>query len=63
RELDAWFAKSGLGGVVGAFEGAGYCNEGMYRAQLDCIMFTKGLKSFCAACARGIREVAATYTE
>lgn len=63
RELDAWFAQTGLGGVVGAFEGAGYCNEGMYRAQLDCIMFTKGLKSFCAACARGIREVAATYTE
>ncbi len=63
QELDAWFAKTGLGGVVGAFEGAGYCSEGMYRAQLDCIMFTKGLKSFCAACARGIGEVAATYTE
>ncbi|MBK9303910.1 MAG: peptidase M64 [bacterium] len=63
QELDAWFAKTGLGGIVGAFEGAGYCSEGMYRAQLDCIMFTKGLKSFCAACTRGIREVAATYTE
>jgi hypothetical protein len=49
--------------VVGAFEGAGYSSEGLFRSQLDCIMFTKGLKPFCAACRRGIVEVIERYTE
>ena len=40
--VDAYFARSAYKDVVGAFEGAGYCSEGMYRAELDCIMFTKG---------------------
>ncbi|PID78627.1 peptidase M64, partial [bacterium DOLZORAL124_64_63] len=50
-------------GQVGAFEGGGYVSEGMYRSQIDCIMFTKGLKKFCAACVAGIREVTEQYTE
>ena len=63
QKVDAWFAQTGLLGKVGAYEGAGYCAEGMYRAELDCIMFTKGLKAFCAACAAGIREVVTRYSE
>ncbi len=55
--MDAWFARSAFTGQVGAFEGAGYCSEGMYRSELDCIMFSKGVKPFCAACRRGIVEV------
>jgi hypothetical protein len=55
--LDAWFAVNPAYGQVGAFEGAGYCSEGVYRAELDCIMFTKGLKRFCRACGAGIVEV------
>jgi IgA Peptidase M64/Peptidase M64 N-terminus len=61
--VDEWFQGSEFIGQVGAFEGAGYVSEGMYRSQLDCIMFTKGLKSFCAACSEGIREVTGRYTE
>jgi hypothetical protein len=61
--VDAYFARSRFRDVVGAFAGAGYESEGMYRAELDCIMFTKGLKGFCAACTRGIEQVIDRYLE
>ncbi len=63
QEVDAWFAANPAAKVVGAFEGAGYSSEGMYRSQLDCIMFTKGVKPFCAACRRGIVEIIQRYGE
>ena len=63
REVDAWFAANPARDVIGAFEGAGYMTEGLYRSQLDCIMFTKGIKPFCAACRRGIIEVIEQYGE
>jgi len=63
QEVDAWFAANPAANVVGAFEGAGYTSEGMYRSQLDCIMFTKGVKPFCAACRRGIVEIIQRYGE
>ena len=63
QEIDAWFATNPAAGVVGAFEGAGYMSEGLYRSQLDCIMFTKGVKPFCAACRRGIVEIIERYGE
>jgi len=61
--LDGWFARQPQHGTVGVYEGAGYCSEGVYRAELDCIMFTKGLKGFCAACGRGIGEVVKDATD
>ncbi len=61
--VDAWFARNPTREMVGVFEGAGYASEGLYRSQLDCIMFTKGMKPFCAACDRGIREVVERYGE
>ncbi len=63
QRVDEWFKNNESFGQVGAFEGAGYVSEGMYRSELDCIMFTKGLKKFCAACSAGIREVTERYTE
>jgi len=63
ERVDAYFARSRFRGQVGAFEGAGYCSEGMYRAELDCIMFTKGVKPFCAACRRGILRVIERHGE
>ncbi len=62
-KVDQWFTESDYFAQVGAFEGAGYVSEGMFRSQLDCIMFTKGLKKFCAACTAGIEEITARYTE
>jgi len=61
--VDAWFAANPAVNTVGAFEGAGYRSEGLYRSQLDCIMFTRGIKPFCAACTRGIIEVMERYGE
>jgi hypothetical protein len=63
QELDTWFAANPAMGKVGAFEGGGYSSTGIYRAELDCIMFTKGLKRFCAACSAGIHEVVRNSTD
>ncbi len=52
--VDAYLAKSAFVGQVGAFAGAGYAAEGLYRPMLDCIMFTKGVKPFCRVCQQAI---------
>lgn len=63
RKVDAWFAQQPENGKVGVFEGAGYCSTGVYRSQLDCIMFSKGLKDFCAACGTAVREMIEATTD
>lgn len=54
--VDAYLAGSAFAGRVGAFAGAGYAAEGLYRSQLDCLMFTKGVKPFCAACRAAVER-------
>ena len=49
-KVDAFLRASKYWGKVGAFEGAGYAAQGLYRPQLDCLMFTKGTKPFCKVC-------------
>jgi hypothetical protein len=74
EEMDAYFAevKATTGamlagersaGKIGAFEGAGYQAQGLYRPATDCIMFTRNPSSFCPVCARAIERVIALYTE
>jgi hypothetical protein len=41
---------------VGAFEGAQYRAEGLYRPELDCIMFTSTAGRFCRVCERALDE-------
>jgi hypothetical protein len=41
---------------VGAFEGAGYVSEGMYRPSLDCRMFSLSLTDFCPVCRAAIER-------
>jgi len=53
---DNFLAKSKFVGAVGAFEGAGYSSQGLYRPMLDCIMFTKGMKPFCKVCQEAIKR-------
>ncbi len=53
---DAFFAKHPLREAVGAFEGAGYMSEDLYRPQLDCIMFSVGVKPYCAVCEQSIEN-------
>ena len=63
KKVDAYLAASKSAGKVGVYEGAGYAANGLYRCQVDCIMFSKGDKPFCAACARQIARVVEQYSE
>lgn len=48
-------------GAVGAFEGAAYEANGLYRPQADCIMFTRDRVGFCAVCRRAISGIVDLY--
>ena len=54
--VDDFFAKHKYRGKIGAFEGAGYSSEGLYRPALNCIMFSKGLVGFDAVCKDAIER-------
>jgi len=68
EEMEALFAEERAAtakmlpetGKVGVFEGAMYEAQGYYRAEADCIMFTRSDR-FCAACRRGINRVIDLY--
>lgn len=59
----ALFAREKFRGKVGVFEGAGYQAKGLYRSEVDCIMFTRNPKSFCRVCSRAIERVIGLYVE
>lgn len=61
KKMDAFLRKSKFWGKVGAFEGAGYSSEGLYRPALDCLMFSKGVKPFCPVCERAVNRVIDHY--
>lgn len=63
ERMDAYLAKSKFVGKVGAFEGAGYSAQGLYRPMLDCLMFSKGAKPLCKVCAAAVMRVIKHYTE
>ncbi|HEX9945366.1 MAG TPA: M64 family metallopeptidase [Thermoanaerobaculia bacterium] len=50
-------------GKVGAFQGAAYEAKGLYRPEVDCVMFSRNPKSFCAVCARAIERMIRMYAE
>ena len=61
RQETEYFSKDKYKDFVGAFEGAGYTPKGLYRPQLDCIMFTRHI-GFCRVCQRSIISVMEQYT-
>jgi hypothetical protein len=61
--VDTYLRENKYYGNVGAFEGAGYVANGMYRPMLDCIMFSKGNKPFCKVCDAHIIRVIEQYGE
>lgn len=63
QKVDEFLGASRFKGQVGAFQGAGYASEGLYRPMVDCLMFSKGRKPFCAVCEAAVRRVLARYTE
>ncbi len=48
-------------GKVGAFEGGGYQQYGLYRPYPDCIMFTRNKQQFCPVCQDAIEKVIDLY--
>jgi hypothetical protein len=61
RQESEYFAKEKYKDAVGAFEGADYTPKGLYRSQLDCIMFTRHMQ-FCKVCQRSLIRVMDQYT-
>jgi IgA peptidase M64/peptidase M64-like protein len=72
-EMDALFAEerdrdekllgsSRYADVVGAFAGAAYQPKGLYRPQIDCIMFTRDRVRFCRVCQRAISTIIDLYS-
>jgi hypothetical protein len=62
-EINAFFKKSRFNGKIGAFEGAGYAANGLYRPMLDCIMFSRGLRPFCKVCQAAVARTIRYYSE
>ncbi len=67
REGQAHFTKT-LGeqeysGKVGAFEGAIYEAQGLYRPSVDCIMFTRDEVGFCPVCDHAVTEIIDLYSK
>ncbi len=67
REVRDWttpyLADHDHAGQVGAFEGAGYEAHGLYRSELDCLMFTRDEVGFCRVCQRAIERVIDLYSK
>lgn len=49
--------------TVGAFEGAGYVSQGVYRPSVDCRMFSLSLVDFDPVCRAAIEKVIDTYVK
>jgi hypothetical protein len=60
NQENEYFSKEKYRDQVGAFEGAGYLAKGLYRPQIDCIMYTRHLV-FCKVCSRTIENVIDQY--
>jgi hypothetical protein len=42
--------------TTGLFEGANGYAKGVYRSEIDCVMFSLQTQRFCSACARAIER-------
>ncbi len=56
KTLENFFERSKGKNRVGAFEGAGYKANGLYRPQLNCIMFSRGKIPYCKVCEEAIKR-------
>jgi len=67
NEVKAWstpfLAGQKYAGKVGAFEGAAYEAKGLYRPEIDCIMFTRDDVGFCRVCQRAITRIIDLYSK
>jgi hypothetical protein len=62
REIETQMLSSmEYSGKVGAFEGASYEATGLYRPEIDCIMFTRDEVGFCRVCSRALERIIDLY--
>ncbi len=47
--------------TVGAFEGAGYTSQGLYRPAVNCMMFSNEQKALCKVCERAVATMITHY--
>ncbi len=57
----ALLATAKHAGAVGVFEGANYSAKGLYRSQMDCIMFSRNRVPFCKVCQHALERVFELY--
>jgi hypothetical protein len=62
-EMAVFFSRNKFRNRVGAFEGAGYASQGLYRPMLDCLMFSKGTKPFCRVCRQAVIRMIEHYSK
>lgn len=63
RWAQDYLSKSAFVGRVGAYEGAGYSATGLFRPQLDCLMFSRRVQPYCAVCERSVAARIGRYAE
>ena len=63
EQRDAHLASDKFKGLVGAFEGAGYASEGLYRPMVNCIMFSKGDIPYCLVCRDAVARMIDYYSK
>lgn len=63
KELTNLLDNMEYSGKVGAFEGGGYMQFGLYRPYADCIMFTRNKQQFCPVCRDAISRVIDMYVK
>jgi hypothetical protein len=61
KELTVLLDNMEYSGKVGAFEGGGYMQYGLYRPYADCIMFTRNKQQFCPVCRDAVSKVIEQY--
>lgn len=61
KEVQSSLGKSKYAGKVGAFEGAGYVSKGLYRASINCIMFSR-TNYFCPVCQEAMVKIIKWYS-
>ena len=63
KQQDDLMKASPYFGKMGAFEGAGYSSQGLYRPALDCRMFSLSMTPYDPVCRTGIERVIRFYSE
>jgi hypothetical protein len=62
KQETQFFSAEKYADKVGAFEGADYTQNGLYRPQVDCIMYTRHMK-FCKVCRYTLENIINEYTQ